>query len=222
MKNVEHIKVNLYDTSCHLLWIPVERISKFMVYPHRYTVSESASRMGADIAVNGDGWGLPSVLSGRPNSLAYTNGICYQHKQFDLRPWFNINKDGKPSIGWKRPPDPYNLVSGDRYLMSDGMINLMLRLRLQEKDARTAIGINAEKDTILLLVADGNNKAGCGLTWLEMAALFKNNLNAHDAINLDGGGSTALWYHGNIVNTPNDDGVLGERAVINQLLFWMC
>ena len=48
-----------------------------------------------------------------------------------------------------------------------------------------------------------------------MAQLFIEN-NCTDALNLDGGGSSALWLHGEIKNQPSDKE--GPRPCLNYLL----
>lgn len=59
---------------------------------------------------------------------------------------------------------------------------------------RTALGVSQSGDKVWLVVTDGR-QAGYseGATLVEMAALLKE-LGAFDAINLDGGGSSALVY----------------------------
>ena len=67
----------------------------------------------------------------------------------------------------------------------------------------------------ILLVADGRQGYySSGLTLQELAATMQK-LGAVDAMNLDGGGSTALAVRGKIVNRPSD-GI--ERRVANALL----
>ena len=78
---------------------------------------------------------------------------------------------------------------------------------------RTAIGLSKDRHRLLLVVADGRREGVPGLTLPELAALMVE-LGACTAVNLDGGGSTALWLRDRIVNQPSD-GV--ERKVANHL-----
>jgi exopolysaccharide biosynthesis protein len=57
------------------------------------------------------------------------------------------------------------------------------------------------------------------MTLAELTALFRR-LGATDAINLDGGGSTALAIRGEVQNRPSDRE--GERAVGNALALVGC
>ena len=79
---------------------------------------------------------------------------------------------------------------------------------------RTAFGID-KAGRYIILVADGRQGFySSGLTLQELAATMQK-LGAVDAMNLDGGGSTALAVRGKIVNRPSD-GI--ERSVANALL----
>ena len=78
---------------------------------------------------------------------------------------------------------------------------------------RTAVGLSRDRHTLLLAVADGRREGVPGLTLPELAALLVE-AGACTALNLDGGGSSALWLRDRIVNQPSD-GV--ERRVANHL-----
>jgi exopolysaccharide biosynthesis protein len=64
-----------------------------------------------------------------------------------------------------------------------------------------------------LVVADGRREGVPGLTLPELARLM-DDLGACTAVNLDGGGSSAMWVRDRIVNQPSD---LIERPVANHL-----
>jgi exopolysaccharide biosynthesis protein len=79
---------------------------------------------------------------------------------------------------------------------------------------RTAFGLD-KYGRYLILVADGRQAYhSVGLTLHELAATMKK-FGAVDAMNLDGGGSTAMAVRSRIVNRPSDG---RERAVSNALL----
>lgn len=79
---------------------------------------------------------------------------------------------------------------------------------------RSAIGISRDSTRLYLLAVDGRRGWSVGMTLAEVAdALLA--AGAWDALNLDGGGSTALWVAGRVVNVPSDP--TGERAVGNAL-----
>jgi exopolysaccharide biosynthesis protein len=78
---------------------------------------------------------------------------------------------------------------------------------------RTAVGLSQDGRSALFVVADGRREGVPGLTLPELAALMVD-VGACTALNLDGGGSSALWLVDRIVNRPSD-GV--ERKVANHL-----
>lgn len=78
---------------------------------------------------------------------------------------------------------------------------------------RTAVGLSGDRRELLLVVADGRREGVPGPTLPELAALMVE-VGACTAVNLDGGGSSALWLRDRIVNRPSDG---MERKVANHL-----
>jgi hypothetical protein len=79
---------------------------------------------------------------------------------------------------------------------------------------RTAVGLRPD-GTVLLVVVDGRQPGHSdGMTLAELNDLLRE-LGATEAVNLDGGGSTALVLGGRLVNRPSDP---QERPVANALL----
>jgi hypothetical protein len=77
---------------------------------------------------------------------------------------------------------------------------------------RSALGISRDSATLYLVAVDGRQQASVGMTLEELAdAMIA--LGAYEAMNFDGGGSTALVVRDSIVNAPSDTS--GERAVGN-------
>lgn len=88
---------------------------------------------------------------------------------------------------------------------------------------RTAVAITKNK-RILLITVDGRNANSAGMSLFELTKLLRW-LNADDAVNLDGGGSTTLWINNylenGVVNYPTDNKKWdheGQRKVANVLL----
>lgn len=92
-----------------------------------------------------------------------------------------------------------------------------------DRHPRTAVGKKAD-GTILLFVVDGRTTQSSGMSIPELQATLRW-LQCTDAINLDGGGSTAMFISGQpyrgVVNHPSDNKKFdheGEREVANALL----
>jgi exopolysaccharide biosynthesis protein len=84
------------------------------------------------------------------------------------------------------------LVSGGKPWQAPGFFHM--------RHPRSAIGWN--KDYFFLVEVDGRQIGSVGMTMAELSNyLIK--LGCDEAINLDGGGSAALWVDGRIVNNPS-------------------
>ncbi|NMF06738.1 phosphodiester glycosidase family protein [Clostridium beijerinckii] len=74
---------------------------------------------------------------------------------------------------------------------------------------RTAIG-QREDGAIILMVIDGRSLTSLGATYKEVQEVIYK-LGAINAINLDGGKSTTLYYDGEVRNAPSNS--MGERTI---------
>ncbi|HEY9899436.1 MAG TPA: phosphodiester glycosidase family protein, partial [Pantanalinema sp.] len=81
---------------------------------------------------------------------------------------------------------------------------------------RTAVGVSATGDLVIATVDGRSATDSVGVTLGELADLMRE-LGAQDAMNLDGGGSTAFVLEGKLMNKPSDG---SERPVSNALLIW--
>jgi hypothetical protein len=71
------------------------------------------------------------------------------------------------------------------------------------RQPRTAVGVTADGQ-MLVVVVDGRQPGySVGMTLVELTDLMQS-LGAQNAINLDGGGSSAMWVNGLRVNRPSD------------------
>lgn len=80
---------------------------------------------------------------------------------------------------------------------------------------RSAIGVTRDGRVILMAV-DGRQAFSRGATLAELAR-YMLEAGAVDALNLDGGGSTAFVVRGNVVNSPSDG---SERPVADSILVY--
>ena len=110
---------------------------------------------------------------------------------------------GKPTVA----------ISGDRPLLTNGVRTVVNNTIAHP---RTAVGIDADGRKLLILVVDGRSAVSRGYTMVELADIMTA-LGAENAINLDGGGSSAMYTRTGtgafgIVNEPSDG---NERLVPN-------
>lgn len=163
--------------------------------------------------INGDGW-----YNGKSASIWYSEGVGKNQSQKDWRPWINFDKNNNYKFGWIKGTHwlNFNCVSGSRFIVERGEINSQAWRWPTELNARTAIGI-AYDGSLVIAVVDGMDRPEPhGLSLRGLALLMIEN-DCETAMDLDGGGSTTLYIDGKLANLPNDDGVQGERAVVNHL-----
>ncbi|WP_246076820.1 phosphodiester glycosidase family protein [Amycolatopsis cihanbeyliensis] len=97
-------------------------------------------------------------------------------------------------------------VGGNRVLVADGEIQPVDAVAAHP---RTAVGFSADGGRMWLVTIDGRQADSRGMTELELARHMKS-LGAHDAINLDGGGSSTLLARergereAEVRNSPSD------------------
>ncbi|MGO1316099.1 MAG: phosphodiester glycosidase family protein, partial [Cellulomonadaceae bacterium] len=79
---------------------------------------------------------------------------------------------------------------------------------IQGSHPRTAIGVIDDNHLVLVVVDGRDDGYSRGATMTELAEIMVS-LGATTAYNLDGGGSSELWFNGEVVNQPSNG---GERA----------
>lgn len=118
-----------------------------------------------------------------------------------------------------RGPLPADWVSevltGKPWLMRNGRAetNWQRPQHLYRSNPRSAAGVNADRSTLVLLAADGRRPGVEGLNGFQIVEALRE-FDVTDAVNLDGGGSTALVLDGSVANHPSDR---NERSVVTHL-----
>jgi exopolysaccharide biosynthesis protein len=84
--------------------------------------------------------------------------------------------------------------------------------RAQVTNPRTSIGQIAPLHYVFV-VSDGRTEESVGLSLLELAQLMQD-LGCTTAYNLDGGGSSTIWFNGRVLNKPTTFGEkITERSI---------
>ena len=123
-----------------------------------------------------------------------------------------------PGFDWEKFE---NVIGGGPFLLKAGKVAVDAAEEgfnatfSAQRHPRTAIGRTADGD-VWLVAIDGRQPHSDGAT-LEEAAIVMRRLGCVDAINLDGGGSTALNVRGLTLNRPSDG---RERAVSNGIVIF--
>jgi hypothetical protein len=114
------------------------------------------------------------------------------------------------------PPEILHAAGGFHCVLRGGELTERA-LRQSPRYARSAAGLSADGRTLYLVAINGGRLTQRGATEAETALILKQ-LGALDALNLDGGGSSALVLRFpagvSVLNTPAHSGLPGrERAV---------
>jgi len=193
------------------------------------TTTEFLEEFNVQIAINGDGYrevyvpGLSCPEGSElvnPNSYAASRGNVYSQRWNTDRPIMYINK--KNEVTYNKPKGAvYNAISGDRTLIAKG--KPVAGLDNSTVQPRSAVGTNQNGRWMVMIVVDGRQPGyseGCTLT--ELAEMMIKFGGIYNAINLDGGGSSALVIEENgkpkLLNSPIEEDLPGkERKVANHL-----
>ena len=181
--------------------------------------SVTAADNDAILAVNGDYYGANSSGYVIRNGVVYRDTVRKNSNNGDLA----IYKDGSFKIIYE------DQISADQ-LVKDGVINLLAFGpalvengeiavgknqevgQAMASNPRTAIGI-IDENHYIIVVSDGRTSESEGLSLYQLAEVMKS-YGAKTAYNLDGGGSSTLYFNGQVINKPTTGGnKISERAV---------
>lgn len=115
------------------------------------------------------------------------------------------------SVDWTKT---FASIGGNFQFLVAGVKRPTTNAGLINQDPRTAVAYNATH--VFFIVVDGRRPGvSVGMSMDQLGDFCINQLGATHGINQDGGGSSAMWVDGTIVNVPSDG---PERAVANGML----
>lgn len=182
------------------------------------TTSAMAEDNNAILAVNGDYYGF------RDSGFVVRNGFLYRDtaRKGSDNEILVVYGDGRLEIARESEADAAELVENGAQqvfsfgpgLVREGEITVGEDSEVgqaMQSNPRTAIGM-VEPLHYILLVSDGRTRESAGLTLFELAEVMQG-IGCETAYNLDGGGSSTMWFMGEIINVPTSGRSVGERKV---------
>ena len=183
-------------------------------------VAELASAKNAILAINGDGGGQ----SRRTTGYVVRNGVTYRstaRSSSGDTESLVIYGNGSMSIIDERTTaldsisNKWHVFSFGPSLINNGVISVTKNQEISGQsmadNPRTAIGM-VEPLHYVIIVGNGRTSSSKGLTLYQLAQAL-----AYEGCtvgyNLDGGGSSTLWFNGKVINYPTTNGKYSERAV---------
>ncbi len=187
------------------------------------TTSDIAADNGAVLAVNGDYYGF------RDTGIVIRNGVVYRDE--GAREGLAIYRDGHVEVYDETTTDAQRLVDAGVWntlsfgpaLVEDGEVVAGIddvevdtnvgNHSIQGEQPRTAIGV-VDENHLVLVVVDGRQEGySRGATTTELAGILQD-LGATTAYNIDGGGSSTLYFDGEVVNSPSQGRERGTSDVL--------
>lgn len=182
------------------------------------TTSDIAAECNAILAINGDFYGFrdsgPVIRNGylyrtnARNSSSESLAI-YDNGNMEILDESNIDTTTLLSYGVRQ------LFSFGPGLIENGQISVSAGQEVDQSmksNPRTAIGMISPLHYIFV-VSDGRTSASTGLSLIQLAQVMQEQ-GCVTAYNLDGGGSSTMWFMGNIINQPTTNGkTIAERKV---------
>lgn len=196
---------------------------------HRWTtVSSFARDVHADIAINANYYDLYArrfSTCGLTRSAGHTWRSSYEDHRLECDDSIGFGEGNRAEVfdsagmldgTAQRLAWMTTVVTGSPRLLRDGDVeHYTFPRHALSRNPRTAIGLSRDRGTLFLLVVNGREGRAQGMTCEETARVLRNH-GAWDAVNLDGGGSSALYVRRErgIVSRFADG---AERAVGNHI-----
>jgi hypothetical protein len=193
------------------------------------TTSEFLDDFGVQVAINGDGftpWHSRTIFDYYPHSgdpvdaigMAASEGELYS-QDTDNEPILFLGTNNKAGIN-NQPGRLIHAISGNALIIRNGQ---SVERSGGTPQPRTAVALDRANGHLILVVVDGRQPGYSeGVTLQELAEIIIF-YGGHNAINLDGGGSSTLVIEGpfgnpKVLNSPINNRIPGrQRPVGNHL-----
>lgn len=179
--------------------------------------STIAENVNAILAINGDYYGV------QEKGYVLKNGTIYRSiaskNQEDLVIYengsFEIINESEVDVNTLLEKGAYNILSFGPALIENEKVMVSQNEEVGKAMAsnpRTAIGIIDDLHYVFV-VSDGRTNESEGLSLYELAE-FMQTIGTKTAYNLDGGGSSTMYFNGKVINNPTTNGnKISERGV---------
>ncbi len=219
-----------YDTSIYVADVQVSspEYLKTALAQNAYgrNVTEKTSEMAEDnnaiLAINGDYYGA------QESGYVIRNGVIYRDTASDGQEDLVIYQDGSFDIIQEDEITAQELLdNGAQQVLSFGpalLENSTISVsqndevgKAKASNPRTAIGMIDDLHYVFV-VSDGRTSESTGLSLYQMAE-FMQSLGAKTAYNLDGGGSSTMYFNGKVVNNPTTNGSRIEERSVSDIVY---
>jgi len=176
-----------------------------------------AKENNAILAINGDFYGAQSQGYVIRNGVLYRSSAVKGNEDlviYDDGTW-EIIKESEITAEELLKSGAQQVFSFGPALIENGQISVTEKTEVgkaMNSNPRTAIGL-IEDLHYVFVVSDGRTNSSRGLSLYQLAHFMKT-LGVKTAYNLDGGGSSTMYFNGRVINNPTTDGrTIRERKV---------
>ena len=190
-------------------------------------ITELTSAMAADndaiFAINGDYYGF------RDTGIVIRNGVVFRDEP--AREGLVFYTDGRVEVYDETTTSAaelladgaWNTLSFGPAIVEDGSVvdgiedvevdTNFGNHSIQGDQPRTAVGVIDENHLVFVVVDGRQSGYSAGVTLTELADIMVD-LGATTAYNLDGGGSSTMYFNGEVVNQPSNGGERGTSDIL--------
>lgn len=188
------------------------------------TTSAQAKSRNAILAINGDFYGADKKGYVIKNGVIYRDSVRADSEYDDLI----VDEDGEFGIINEKDISAQELIENSvvqlfafgPVLVENGEVVVDEDTEVGKAMAsnpRTAIGI-VDKLHYVFVVADGRSSESEGLSIYELARLMKS-YGCETAYNLDGGGSSTMYFNGQVINRPTTNGRSFKEREVSDIVY---
>ncbi|MFR4813938.1 stalk domain-containing protein [Peptoniphilus sp.] len=199
--------------------------NKIQLYDSFWTAKTRGDKNGGEVLLNENNVveqisynkGLDMSIPNGKKILQFSgSAIKFIQDNVKVGDKLGIKYNIEPNRNWKM------MIGGHAVLVDNGAVKPYTRdiKFIDGVRARTAVGISQDGKTVYVVTAEGRTKRSSGLTIAELAK-FMQEIGVYKAMNLDGGGSTAMAVRNlgdlNRTKATNPERNGAERRVVNGL-----
>ena len=211
-----------FDASYVFVDVMLNDIHDLQVYKNKGTIDELAKEANAKLAINCVFWHYEYY----DNHIVFNNELLHELQTQSIRDYCVITEDGEMDILLAEEiaaaadfPPAWHIWSFGPALVHNYKAMTEFETPFSYSVSkyahpRTAIGYFSPNHFCFLIIA-GRNDSDKGATLEEMAKFFEL-IGCKEAYNLDGGGSSHIWYNGSELGVPCDDRILTEIIYISE------
>ena len=188
------------------------------------TTSAQAEAKSAILAVNGDYYGANKTGYVIKNGTVYRDSVRNDSEYDDLVIYedgsFGIINETEISAEQLVENGATQLFAFGPALVENGEIAVDQNSEVGKAMAsnpRTAIGVIDELHYVFV-VADGRSSESEGLSLYELAELLQD-CGCETAYNLDGGGSSTMYFNGQVINKPTTNGHSFKEREVSDIVY---